>query len=99
MPRTRGIGYSSQITNVKGRDFELPALRGGAYVTTYNADLARHFDVGREILCWHSLDELLEITRFLLRTPSAGRRLAALAYERCRREHRWSQRYLSVLKL
>jgi hypothetical protein len=93
-----GIGYSHVITNVKGRDFELPALRGGAYVTTYNADLARHFEIGREIFCWHSLDELLEVTRFLLRNPAESRLLAARAYERCRQDHRWGSRYLAVLR-
>ena len=44
-----GIGYSEDLTNMKGRDFEIPGTGGGLYVTTFNPDLARHFVIGAEI--------------------------------------------------
>ena len=49
-----GIGYSEELTNVKTRDFEIPGAGGGLYVTSFNPDLAQHFDIGREMKNIHS---------------------------------------------
>jgi hypothetical protein len=51
------IGHSNKLTNVKGRDFDIPGSGGGVYLTTFNSDLAQHFEIGKEILCYHSFDE------------------------------------------
>jgi hypothetical protein len=91
-----GIGYSEAITNVKGRDFDIPAAGGGVYLTTFNPDLASHFHIGQEILCWHSYDDLVEQIRYYLARPELCRTMALRAHARCQREHRWVQRYLQV---
>lgn len=94
-----GIGYilnSNRLTNVKGRDFELPAAGGGPYLTTFNADLAQHFVVGREILCYHSREEMLELIRYYLARPEEADAIARRGRERCLREHRWLHRYLRI---
>lgn len=91
-----GIGYSDAIMNVKTRDFEIPGTGGGAYLTTYSADLADHFRVGDEILCYHGVDELVEISRRCLREQDWATAIAKRGYERARRDHRWLNRYLSV---
>ncbi len=83
---------------MKGRDFDIPCTGGGLYLTTYNADLAQHFRVGEEILCWHSYDEMLELLRYYLPRPDECREMARKARERCLREHRWSHRYIRVLQ-
>ena len=90
--------HSERITNLKGRDFDIPCTGGGLYLTTYNADLAQHFRVGEEILCWHSYDEMLELLRYYLPRPDECREMARKARERCLREHRWSHRYIRVLQ-
>lgn len=91
-----GIGYSENITNVKGRDFDIPAAGGGAYLTTYNPDLAQHFHIGEEILCWHSYDDLLEQIRYYLARPELCRAIADKAFTRCVCEHRWLHRYTQI---
>lgn len=91
-----GIGYSDAITNVKTRDFEIPGTGGGAYLTTYSADLAEHFRVGEEILCYHGVDELVEISRRCLRERDWAAAVAACGHERAVREHRWLHRYQSI---
>ena len=93
-----GVLHSERITNVKGRDFDIPCTGGGLYLTTYNADLAQHFRIGEEILCWHSHDEMLELVRHYLPRPDECREMARRARERCLREHRWSHRYIRVLQ-
>ncbi len=94
-----GIGYSEELTNVKGRDFEVPGTGGGLYLTTFNADLARHFEIGREIACYHSREELIEQLRYYLRHPDEAAGMARRARERSLREHRWLHRYLTVCRL
>jgi spore maturation protein CgeB len=91
--------HSERITNVKARDFEVPCTEGGIYLTTFNADLAQHFHVGSEILCWHSYDEMLELIRYYLDRPDECREMAMRARERCLREHRWIHRYIRVLQV
>lgn len=94
-----GIGYSETLTNVKGRDFEIPAVGGGVYLTSFNSDLAQHFVVGEEILCYHSREEMVELIRYYLNRPYEAREIAERGRERCIREHRWIHRYKKMLKI
>jgi len=94
-----GIGYSEQLTNVKTRDFEIPGTGGGMYLTTYNPDLAQHFHVGEEIICYHSREELVELVHYYLRHPDEARQIAARARERCLKEHRWLHRYQRICRV
>ncbi len=88
-----GIGYSEFLTNVKGRDFDIPGTGGGVYLTSFNADLAQHFVIGDEILCYRDRDELLELIRHYLQHPDEAEQIAERARLRCLREHRWLHRY------
>jgi spore maturation protein CgeB len=94
-----GIGYSDSLTNVKTRDFEVPGCGGGAYLTSFNPDLAQHFDVGTEIVCYRNGDELVELARHYLRNPEAAAAISARARVRSLREHRWLHRYQAVTRL
>lgn len=94
-----GIGYSEQVTNVKGRDFEIPGTGGGVYLTSFNSDLAQNFIIGEEILCYSNRDEMLELIRYYLAHPEEARAIAARGRERCLREHRWLHRYQKLLKI
>jgi spore maturation protein CgeB len=94
-----GIGYSESLTNVKTRDFEIPGAGGGVYLTTFNPDLASHFEVGKEILCYHTRDEMLELIRFYLARPDEAAEIARGGRARCLSEHRWLYRYQSILRV
>jgi len=93
------IGHSMKLTNVKGRDFDIPGAGGGVYLTTFNSDLAQHFHIGKEILCYHSFDECLELIRYYLDRPDECRAIARRARERCLREHRWLHRYIEICQI
>lgn len=94
-----GIMYSEMLTNLKGRDFEVPGTGGGIYLTTFNADLVDHFEIGREIACYHSREELVDLVRYYLRNPEEADAVAARGRARCLREHRWVHRYENVCQL
>jgi hypothetical protein len=94
-----GIEYSEELTNVKGRDFEIPGSGGGVYLTSFNPDLAQHFVVGEEILCYRNRDEMLELIRHYLDRPDEAAQIAARAHARSLREHRWLHRYETMLDI
>jgi hypothetical protein len=93
-----GIGFNvadTRITNLKNRDFECPGV-GGCYLTTYDWELAELFQLGKEILCYRGLDDLVELYTYYIRRPEDCRRIAAAGFDRCRREHTWEHRFRKV---
>jgi len=94
-----GIGYSEWLTNVKTRDFEIPGTGGGMYLTTWNEDLAQHFDVGREIACYRDRTELVEQVNHFLAHPDEAAAMSARARRRCLTEHRWLHRYHHLVQI
>jgi len=94
-----GIGYSAELTNVKARDFEIPGTGGGLYLTTFNPDLAQHFDVGREIVCYQNREEMVELIRHYLTHPEEATEIAGRARRRCLAEHRWLHRYERICQV
>ncbi len=88
-----GIGYSESLTNVKGRDFDIPGTGGGVYLTSFNPDLAKHFVVGEEICCYRNREELLELIRHYLQNRDEAEKISERARTRSLREHRWFHRY------
>lgn len=97
-----GIGlvqHSNNLVNLKTRDFEVPGTGGGAYVTTYNPDLCPFFNIGEEIFCYRTIDDLIEIIRDLLRNPEKSERASKNARARSLKEHRWLHRYISILEI
>ena len=89
---------SRWMTNLKGRDFEIPSTGRGLYLTTYNVDLAGCFAIGREIQCYRGLDELIELLRHYLRNFDEAREMARQARRRCIAEHQWIHRYRTILR-
>jgi hypothetical protein len=88
-----GIGYSEMLTNVKARDFEIPAVGTAAYLTSFNPDLAQHFIIGKEVLCYRNRDEMLELLRYCLARPEETSAIARRGKMRCLAEHRWRNRF------
>ena len=67
-------------------------------MTTYNWELALHFDIGREILCYRSVEELVELFSYYRRRPEACRAIGAAGRERCLRDHTWERRFRGVFQ-
>ncbi len=93
-----GVGYSTELTTLKGRDFEVPGA-GGVYLTTFNPDLADFFDIGREILCYHSVGDMIDLAHRVLRDDALRERIGSRAYARSMNEHRWLHRFQRILGL
>ena len=95
-----GLGFASpstKLTTLKGRDFECPGA-GGCYATTFNWELPLHFDIGREILCYQSLEELVELICWHRQRPELCRQIGLRAHARCQRDHTWEKRFRPVFQ-
>jgi spore maturation protein CgeB len=93
-----GIGYASPslaLTTLKTRDFECPGS-GACYLTTWNWELALHYDIGREILCYRNEEELVEIFSYYRRRPEECAKIALAAWRKCLAEHTWEKRFRRV---
>jgi len=94
-----GIGYREDFTNLKGRDFDVPGTGGGLYLTTFSPDLTALYDIGREIVCYRSRDEMVEQLRYYLARPDEANAIAQRGYQRAITCHRWRHRYERVLQV
>ena len=95
-----GLGFASgseTLTTLKARDFECPGI-GACYLTTYNYELCEHWDLGKEILCYRSLEELVEIIAFYEKKPEVCLIIARAAFERAKKEHTWAHRFKKVFR-
>lgn len=91
-----GVGMSEQITCLKGRDFEVP-MTGNLYLTTYDAELARMYEIGREIACYQSEWDCVEQIRYYLERPEEAKLMGHAARERSVKEHTWTHRMKGLL--
>ncbi|MHC1762837.1 MAG: glycosyltransferase [Verrucomicrobiia bacterium] len=97
---TLGIGFASPstvLTTLKTRDFECPGA-GACYLTTYNWELALHYELGKEILCYRSVEEIVELWAFYRRRPEECWKIAQAAYRRCLNEHTWEKRFRKLFE-
>lgn len=85
------VGHSRRIFTLKLRDFDGP-MSGSLYVTSYNPDLAEHFEFGKEIIVYKSIPECIEQLRFYLAHDLERERIAVAGRIRAMREHTWEQR-------
>ena len=90
-----GIGFalaSARITTTKGRDIECPGV-GACYLTTYNWELPMLYEIGKEILCYRDVEELVEMYGYYVKRPEECLKIAQAAHRRCVAEHTWEKRF------
>jgi Glycosyl transferases group 1 len=95
-----GIGFATStggIVNLKARDFECPGA-GACYLTSYNWELALHYEIGKEILCYRSPTELLEMYHYYSARPEECLQIAQAAHRRCAAEHTWERRFRNAFR-
>jgi spore maturation protein CgeB len=86
------------VKHLKGRDFEVP-MSGGLYLTTYNYELADHYIIGKEILCYSSFEECAEIIHWVLRHPDEAEAIRQAGLRRARSDHTWERRLQMMFTL
>ena len=96
-----GVGHVQSmawVQHLKGRDFEVP-MCGAVYLTSYNHELADHFEIGSEILCYSSFTECAEMLHWLLSNEAFTDSIRSAALERSLRSHTWDKRIQQLISL
>ena len=81
-----------RIVQVRLRDFEVP-MSGGFYMVEYLEELEEFFEIGREIVCYRSREDLAEKIRYYLSHDEEREAIRRAGYERCLRDHTWQRRF------
>ena len=76
---------------MKLRDVELPGY-GCCYLTQHNEDVEHAFEIGREIMTFHTVGEAAALVRRCGRDPARAREMGQAARRRVLAEHTWPAR-------
>jgi spore maturation protein CgeB len=80
------------LRQVRLREFEAP-MAGAFYVTGFMEEIWRHYEIGKEIVCYRTLDELVDRCRYYLAHETEREAIRRAGHERARRDHTWTRRF------
>jgi spore maturation protein CgeB len=90
-------GNGADETFLNQRLFEIAAI-GVPQVVDHRADLAQHFEPGRDLLVFHDADELRQSVRGLLQDPAASAELGKAGRRQALTRHTYMHRLKQVLE-
>lgn len=93
-----GVAGHRDTFTLKGRDFEIP-MSGGLYLTEYNPELERFYEIGSEIATWTGFGDLVQKIRYLLSHPEEAESIRQKGFRRARAEHTWEMRFEKIFRL
>ena len=85
------------VEQIKGRDFEVPGC-GGFLITGYAENIEEYFDVGKEIVCYRDVDDLVNKIRHYLKYDDEREAIAKAGYARVLREHTYERRFRNIFR-
>jgi len=93
-----GVVGHKDTYHLKGRDFEVP-MSGGLYLTEQHEELESVYEVGKEIVTYSGIDDLISKIRWLLSHPEEAERIRMAGRDRSLREHTWEMRFEKIFGL
>jgi spore maturation protein CgeB len=100
------LGFSScgsthegteRILQVRLRDFEAP-MSGAFYMVEFMEELAEFFDIGSEVVCYSSKEDLASKCRYYLKHERERDRIRLAGLRRAVNEHTWQKRFETVFR-
>lgn len=83
---------SRPLRQVRLREFEGP-MAGAFYMTEWLEELAEHYEIGTEIVCFRSHEEMVDLCRHYLLHEEERERIRRAGHARARRDHTWARRF------
>jgi spore maturation protein CgeB len=81
-----------RILQVRLRDFEAPAS-GAFYLVEYMPELEHFYEIGREVVCYHDVDDLVEKVGYYLAHDDEREAIRRAGHARVLRDHTWQRRF------
>jgi len=87
----------NDINGVNKRTYDIAACKG-FQLADYKADMETVFRVGKEVICYRTMDELKELVRYYLQHPDERNEIADAAHRRLIKEHTYDIRTKQILE-
>ena len=84
--------YREQI---KGRNFEVPGC-GGFLMSSEVEDLESYYDIGKEVVCFEDLKDLVDLAQYYLHHDDQRKSIASAGYKRTIEEHTYAHRFKAI---
>lgn len=82
---------------IKGRNFEVPGC--GGFLLTGNADnLSEYYDIGKEVVCFHDIDDMVQKIRYYLKHEDERAAIAQAGYEKTLCAHTYERRFAEIFQ-
>jgi spore maturation protein CgeB len=80
------------LRQVRLREFEA-TMAGAFYLTGWIEELAELYEIGKEIVCYRSRAELVDLARWYLAHEDQRQTIARAGHARALRDHTWQRRF------
>ena len=80
------------LRQIRLREFEAP-MAGAFYLTGWLEEMSLHYEVGKEIVCYRSIEEMVDLAWHYLHHETDRERIRRAGHERARRDHTWQRRF------
>lgn len=85
------VGYTRNITTIKGRDFEVPLI-GGLYLTQFSKGLESYYEVGKEILTYTNFENCFDQIIWIQKNPEDAYQIRMAGYLKALQKGTWESR-------
>lgn len=85
------------LKQIKARHFDI-CMCGGFQLSEYVPMIEKYFDIGREIVVFSSLEELISLIRYYLPREQERKKIALAGYLRTKAEHLMINRWQDVIE-
>jgi spore maturation protein CgeB len=91
------IVNGKEIPQIKARDFEVP-MCGGFLLTHDNPLLEQFYDIGKEVVVYHNLEDLTHKIKKYAKDDTLREKIANAGYKRAKSEHKTVSRWRDIFK-
>ena len=84
-----------EIKQMKARIFEV-SMCGGFLLTEYVAGIEEHFEIGKEIVCFRTINEAVDKIKYFLKHDVEREKIAQAGWKRAHRDHNWKTRLKNI---
>jgi len=87
-----------KINQIKGRDFEITGC-GGFMITGYNEDLQDYYQIGKEVVCYKTTDDLTDLLKYYLKNEEERETIREAGYRKTLLSHTYDKRFRKIFKM